>query len=307
MREREIVAIGLGLVAIGMPASAETLRVVGVYPAHNGDAAVVQSIGVEKFGGIDGPALSIKVADALGNATIDGDPYFRVAPASVMRDADAVLSGSVATEVDFYRTSPKEVETCVKRDDKDKCLEKRKKKVPCEQMTLSVRPTLRLYSFDGALIHSDDAGSQRQMRTCADESEPAIDSMVDEMLNETAGQLRFALAPQQRAEDIRVLESRKGMAKEPARAFRDAIRMTKSDENMACDAFAALEPTVGEHVSLLFNIGLCAEAAGDFERAQDYYRRAIQADPSKSNAGDGLQRIRARQEAEEQLAAHYGY
>ena len=306
MRTLKMVVFGLGLGALAMPVSAETLRVVGVYPAHNGDAAEVQSIGIEQFGGIDGPTLSIKAADALRSASIDGEPYFRVAPASVMRDGDAVLSGSVATDVNVYRASPKEVETCVNRDDKNKCLEKRKEKVPCEQLTLSVRPTIRLYSYDGALIHDDDAESQRQVRYCADESEPAIDPMVDEGLDEIAARLRYALAPQQRAEDIRVLETRKGMEKEPGRAFRDAIAMTKRDEEMACDAFAALEPTIGEHVSLLFNIGLCAEAGGDLDRAQEYYRRAIKADPSKSNAGEGLDRIRARQEAERQLAIHYG-
>lgn len=305
MRKLTYLMVGLGLMAGAASASAETLRVVGVYPAENDRAAELQSIGIRQFGGMDGPALSIKVADALRDAVIEGEPYFRVAPARVMRDADAVLSGAVTTDVDVRRSTAKEVNKCVKRDDKNKCIERRKERIPCEQMTVSVRPTLRLESFDGGLIHTDDQSVVRQVRYCADQNEPSAEPMVDEALNEIAGRLRYSLAPQQRVDDIRVLESRSGMAKGPGRSFRDAIRMTKRDEGVACEAFASLEPTIGEHVSLLFNIGLCAEAQGDFDSASDYYRRAIQADPSKSHPGEGLERIRQRMQAEQQLEIHY--
>lgn len=295
-----------GALAFGTPAMAETLQIHGVYPAGNGDAAEISSIGVREFGGIDGPMLSIKVADALRNATIDGQSYFNIGPASLLRGADAVLSGSVSTDVDIRRATAKEVTKCVKRDDKNKCIERRKVQVRCQQMHLSARPTLRLVSANGRLIHSDNEPVSRQLRFCADQARPSVDPMVEELLNEIATRLRFALAPQQRVEDVRVLETRKGMDKGPGNDFRDAIRMTKSDEGVACDAFVGLEPTIGEHVSLLFNIGLCAEARGDFDTASDYYRRAIQADPSKSYAGEGLERIRQRIRAEQQLEVHYG-
>ena len=306
MRNGKIIAgLTACILAAGSPAAAETLQVHGIYPAGNDRAAEMSSIGVQQFGGIDGPTLSIMVADALRDATIDGQSYFDVAPASVMRNADAVLSGSVSSDVDTRRATAKEVTRCVRRDDKNKCLERRKVRVPCEQMYLSVRPTLRLVSSDGALIHSDDDAVTRQMRYCRDESQPSVDSMVEEALGEIAGRLRLSLAPRQWVEDIRILETRRGMERDASSAFRDAIRMTKQDEGMACDAFAALEPSVGDHVSLMFNLGLCAEAREELDLADEYYRRAIQADPSKSNAGDGLDRIRQRRHAERQLEIHY--
>ena len=300
-----LVATAAGL-AFCAPANAETLKIHGIYPAENSGAAPLSSIAVQQFGGIDGPALSIKISDALRDARIDGQSYFSVGPASVMRGADAVMTGTVSTDVRTSRSGSKEVSRCVKRDDKRNCVERRKVKVRCEQLNLSVRPTLRLIGPEGDMIHSENAQSTRQVRFCEGERQPSIEPLVEQSLDEIAQRVRFSLAPQQRVENIRILESRSGMARADSRAFKDAIRMTKSDEGVACDAFAALEPSVGEHVSLLFNLGLCAEARGDFTDAGDYYRRAIASDPSKSHAGDGLARLRQRERAEEQLAEHYG-
>lgn len=297
------IGLVLGLAAATLPnvAAAETITVEGIYPAGNTDAALYEVIAIERFGGADGSALSTRISDRLRSVRIDGAPWVRVVSGSIGSEADAALSGFVSTNVRETQSYDKEVETCVARDAKRKCVEKRKEKVPCVSVEVRVSPSLRLVDRDGRLIHSDDADVTRSFRACADEREPSVDPLIDQALDQIADRMRNALAPQYRREGIRVMETRKGMEKDAGRAFRDAIRQTKKDEQGACESFASLEPAVGDHPSLLFNIGLCAEAAGDFETAVRYYDRTLALDSGSSYANDGLRRIGQRRLADDQL------
>ncbi|WP_284125066.1 tetratricopeptide repeat protein [Parerythrobacter aestuarii] len=280
---------------------AETLMVTGIYPAGNDRAAALDSIAVEQFGGVDGGTLSIKIEDRLRGAIVDGDPWFTIYAASLSSDAEAALRGAVTTRVDVEDSYDKTVEDCIKRDAKKKCVEKRKRKIRCHKLVVRVDPTLRLVGRNGDLIDTDESSATREQRFCMDERRPDSEPLVEAALDEVADRLRYALAPVQRSEGIRVLESRKGMPKAAGGEFRDAIRQTKSDELGACASFAALEPAIGEHESLLFNIGLCAEAAGDFDAAEGYYRRAIAVDGSSAYASLGLARIDERLRAFDQM------
>lgn len=299
-------AIGGFAMVLAAQASAETIRIDATYPAPNDRAAMLESIAIERFGGEDGPALSILIGDRLRDARIDGAPYFRVLPASLANDADAALRGTVSVRVDVSSSSDKEVSRCVKRDDNRNCVERRKEKIPCELASVSVRPTLRLIGIDGDLIHSDGTAASRQVRYCADQDQPSLDPLVNEALREIADRMRADLAPTQRSDLFRIMESRKRMDRQAAKAFRAAVKLTKRDVAGACNAFEDLEGVIGDQVSLLFNIGLCAEFEEDFARARNYYQRSLDVDASKGYAAQGLYRLERRKRAGQQLEARFG-
>jgi tetratricopeptide (TPR) repeat protein len=144
-------------------------------------------------------------------------------------------------------------------------------------------------------------------RYCEDDrTPPAVDSMVEELAGRFALAVRRDIAPEYRAEDIRILESRDGITKEDREAFKTAIRLTKTDVPGACDAFAALEATNPADVSVLFNIGLCHESAGDLDQAEARYRTVLGLKRGKFEAQAGLDRIASRLRAERQMALHVG-
>ena len=299
-------AVSAAAMLAAVPVSAETLRVNGIYPAGNDSAVLLDSIAIEPFGGEDGGSLSIRVEDALRAAQVDGEAWFRILPGSLSTDAEAALRGTVVTRIDRESAGDKEVKRCVERDEKRKCVREIKNRVPCMRTVVRVSPSLRLIDREGALMHADDSTVERSERFCADDNRPDSEAMVDSAIDEIASRVRYELAPTQRSEAIRVLESRKGMDKALGRQFRDAIRQTKVDEPGACESFAALEPGIGAHESLLFNMGLCAEAAGDLDTAETYYNRAIALDGSSSHAEAGLRRIGDRRVALRQLSEKYG-
>lgn len=305
---KAIIAGGMCLSAL--PLHAETLSVNGIYPAGNDAAAELNTIAVEPFGGVDGPTLSLELEDRLRNVSIEGEPYFQILPSSLAASADnevdAVLRGTVTTLTSNERSYPRKDKKCVARNEKKKCIERVEVEIPCRVLSVYVEPRLRLIGIEGELIHSENPSLEQEERYCRGDDKPIPDLIVEKALSDFVRSIRFEFAPVQRTEGIRLLEARNGMNGEPRKAFRDAIKLTKSDPLQACLNFKALQEPIGEHVSLLYNLGLCAESDGDFDTASSFYDRALVADPKKSVAQDGLNRIAARARADQQIAAHYG-
>lgn len=287
-------------------ANAETLPVRGVYPAMNDEAAALGTIAVEAFGGVDGQAIGIAAGDMLRAVRVEGEPWFRIVPASARMDADAVLQGTANAESWRRDSGTREVERCVERDENRECIREEKRQIPCWDAVVRLEPRIRLVAADGRLIHAIDEGREVSRRFCRDEDPPSRANMISELVDGIAGQLRFDLAPMDRLEDVRVMESRKGLQGDDRDAFRDAVRLTKSDRAAACAAWGALEPANPENVSVLFNLGLCAESAGELGQAESYYRHALMSDSRAEYPTHGISRIEARYRAESQMDAHYG-
>lgn len=287
-------------VAVG----AETLPVEGVYPAGIDDAAALQVIAVEPFGGVDGQQLGIAIADRLRAAAVHGAPYFRIVPGGLASEAEAVLQGTATAEITRREAGTREEETCTERDEDRKCVKKVKEKVPCWNIVARLNPAIRLIGLDGDLLYAVDQAEEQSQRYCRGEERPSGERLVDQIVARVAGRVRGDLAPVQRLEQFRVLESRRGLAGDDSRAFREAVRLTKTDQAGACDAWRALEPSNPDHISVVFNLGLCAESRDELDQAEEYYRRTLSAEGDSSYAQQGLQRIDERRRAERQLAAH---
>jgi hypothetical protein len=285
-------------------AGAETLAVGGVYPAANDAAAELRIIAIEPFGGADGQTVGLFVGDRLRGVQIDGEPYFRVVPAGGAARAEAVLQGSAAAELSRRDAEPREKEVCVERNDKDKCVRKEKRKIPCWDAVARLVPTIRLVGRNGGRLYALDEPQEQARRYCRGEERPSGETLVRNLAARTADRVRADLAPVERSEEFRVMESRKGLAEGDDDAFKEAVRLSKRDRAAACSAWAALEPRNPDHASLLFNLGLCAESGARLEEASAYYRRAVSAGGDVPYAQEGLDRLADRARAEAQLKAH---
>jgi hypothetical protein len=297
-----VFAAGAALCAAS--AGAETLPVSGVYPAESDAAAALQTIVIEPFGGTDGQAIGILIGDRLREVQIAGRPYFRIVPGGAGGRAEAVLQGTATAELSRRDADPREKEVCVERDDKDKCVRKEKQKTPCWDVVARLVPAVRLIGRDGRRLYALDEPEEQAQRYCRGEDRPSGEGLVRALAARVANRVRAALAPVERAEEFRVMESRKGLAKADEGAFKEAVRLTKRDRAAACSAWAALEPGNPDHASLLFNLGLCAESAARLDEAEAYYNRALATDRNASYARDGLNRLADRARADAQLKAH---
>lgn len=310
----------LGAVAV----RAETLPVEGIYAAETDAPSRAETIAIAGFAGRGGERVAFAIDSALRAARIDGRPWFQVTfsdpafgesyrydrdadPAARRGGADAVMRGIAEAEWRDVDSGTKQVEECVTKDDRGKCTQKKKIDIPCRARNLSLRPEVRMVARSGDLLYARSDTLPLSRRFCKDEGgPPSVDSMIEELAAQFAASVRLDVAPVFRSEDIRLLESRSGMPKTDHAAFREALRLTKSDVAAACDAFAALEPTNPASVTVLFNIGLCHESRDELEAAAQSYETVLTIAPRKVEPTEGLARIASRLRAERQMALRAG-
>lgn len=302
-------ALGLCLaVSLAAPLAAETLPVKGLHGARADIPAEIEIIAVEPFDGAWGYELREALSDIL-SAPVDGyAPFFQVVPDSLAATGDyrpdAALRGMAHAWVADQPTSPRIRRECAERDAKDKCVRRREIYIPCREMRVGYDARATLIGRDGERLYDGADHLQAQRSYCLDDYiEPDPDAMIEELAQRHAASLVGEFAPRRIASTPRLLEQRKGLSKRDRRAFKRALKLTKSDPAAACQAFTSLEPGNPDHVSIVFNIGLCHESAGQLAEAERYYHRAIDVEPGKGYPYDGLARIASHRRGAAQLAA----
>jgi hypothetical protein len=320
----KIVLSGISAVLGSGAVQAETLPVAGIYAAETDAPSQAQTIALSSFDGRWGERVAFAIEDALRGAVIEGRPYYAVSyagpsgegsfrydrsadPVAGRGAADAVMRGIADADVRNVEDGTKDVEECARRDDRDKCIEKKAVTYLCRLRTVELRPEVRLVAREGDLLYAKGDTLIASQRFCEDEGRPPpIETVVQDLAYGFAAGVRTDLAPSYRSEGIRILESRDGIAKSDHNAFRAAVRLTKTDPDAACRAFAALEPGNPGDISILFNLGLCHESKGELEEAAQQYEIVLGAKRGKIEAEEGLRRIASRRRAQQQLAIHDG-
>lgn len=300
---------------------AETIPVRGVYAPRADVPADVQLIEVERFRGDLGQDVELALTDVLGSVRIRGGAWFDLVTSRALQTSvvevegndgtvstsqlapDAVLRGTVRSEVIERRVDDKIERECIRRDDEDKCVERRQIRIECNELRVRVDPRILLMSASGEQLYSYNFSRTEAERFCADENDvPSVLDMANGLVDQIVGDVRADLAPRERLQNIRVMERRRDLRREDRNPFRDAVRATNESIEAACSGFEALEAANPAHVSVLFNIGLCYESGGELISAEEYYSRALAIDPDRDYPREGMSRIRSRKLGEALLA-----
>lgn len=293
-------AAGIAVLA-AVPAAAETLPIAGSTPAARANVNDLFRIAVDRFEGEDGPELTQGVEAALGSARFAGRPYFRMIAIEAGAPFDAVVSGTVRTSVSENRVKEKR-KRCVEEDPKDKkkCLKKVEVDIRCLRRVVTVSTTVRLAAMaDGAIRYSRPLSSRDEQTLCPDRDGGAtVDDFVAAALRDQVALIRRDLVPAEYQADVRVDESRKGMAKAMHEPFKAAIRQTKTDPAGACESWRAMARDAAPTGALAFNIGLCAEMEGDWRTAADWYGQAQRLGTRGGAVQEAQRRVAATMAAE---------
>lgn len=297
-------------ITFAMPAQAETLAIDGVYAANTDGAAGVRAITFERFGGLEGERLERAIATALDNAHLHGEPVFAITPADFAPASDdiggATMRGYAGSHAIDVEDGVVERSRCIRKEKNDKgekiCAEEVIDIYECRRLHVSFQPDVALMAGDGYLYQQSDTISTSR-RYCADQSGvPSVDALLDSMISRFAHRVRLDLAPVQRFNRIRIFESRKGLKGKDRKAFKRAIRLTKSDPIGACLQFEDVAARNPFQRSVLYNLALCHEAEGRLGEAADVYHQLVRTH-DKGQFRSGMARVNSRLLAEEQLAA----
>lgn len=273
--KHRFVAIGAVIAAVTSGAAhAENLTISAMNPAKNSAAASVSSVMVERFDGPDGTELSFAIEKALRSAKIDGRPYFQMTADSSW--SEAVISGTARVSVDEFDQYQARTK-CVELDANDQCIKSKEIKVLCTNKVMSLTSAIRLTTTDdGSIIYSSNKGDQKEIIFCPDvKATLTTESQIQSMIDDAARSVRRDLAPRQYDYKVALQERRKGLPSQYSKAFKAAVKLSRSNQTASCAAFNDLYVAAPEARSVIYNAAICAERAGDFDRAIELFTKGI--------------------------------
>lgn len=285
-------------------AQAEVLEVTGEFPANNREASFLESVSVDRFGGSDGAALQIAIERALG-----GSQFELLGGRAGRETAEGSISGSINSGVDESSFTKKEKQ-CVSKDDKGKCLKEEQVEVRCKRRIIDVKADIRIVrNTDGRILYSQPKPFREEVEWCRGGNPGrTTEDVIEGAIRDIAGSVRGDLVPHVDTYKIRVREGTKGLSKEAATRFKDLVKLTKRDAGGACRGWEAMQAEAAGHPSLVFNLGLCAEQRGEYEKAVALYQDAIRAGANEGREGAerATRLIAGREDAQERAKRRRG-
>lgn len=285
-------------------ADAEVLEITGEFPAAQREASFLTSITVDRFGGEDGPSLQIALERALGGSQID-----LLGGRAGQHRAEGAMSGAVSTSVDEQPYKRKD-KRCVEKNDKGKCIKEEQFEVRCRRRAIRVNADIRIArNTDGRIVYSMPKAFAEEVSWCEKQSPSrTAEETIRAAIGAIAGDVRSDLVPRIDTYRVRVRESVKGLPKEAGERFKALVKLTKRDAKGACDGWRAMRREAPANPSILFNLGLCAEQAGDYPDGMTLYQDAVHAGASEGREGVNrvAQLIAGREDARERARRRAG-
>ncbi|MES2095950.1 MAG: hypothetical protein V4459_04265 [Pseudomonadota bacterium] len=259
------ILILLTLAGAGLAGSAlaENVQMTGKFPAAVREANLLEAIAVDRFDGRDGRQVETALEQAIG---VPGGP------------PDGALSGGVTTGVEENRYQGSE-ERCVEWQDGDpkkSCTKRAQFPVRCTRRVVSVTVSLRLLrTADTLSIWADNRPGRDETSWCEGQYPPrTVEDSVSNLIRDIATKVRYDVRPYTQTYKVAFRESRDGMPKDLGKQFKLVVKQSQRDPVGACQGWTALNVQLPNNPSILYDLAVCAEFAGDYRAAMDGYRAA---------------------------------
>ena len=282
-------------------------------PAEYHQASLTKTVAVLPFSGTGGREITSEAEGLLGSISIDGKNYFtlvdRNAIDKVLREMKLDQSGMVdqgtaaklgkligaqgiyTGTVTQYNSSEghyKEERTeCSQRkqecDDEGNCREGecikwRKYNVNCTKRSGYFAFTPKLIEVQtGKIIYSRNINGSAQSSGCEDTQPPKSGAeLIGQSIEMAKAAFRKDVAPYYIVREIKLMGSTKGIDSSQAKdKLKQGINFAKKQRlDAACELWGEACTLAPNSVSLIYNLGVCAESRGDAAAALSLYKQA---------------------------------
>lgn len=284
-----------------MPAFAESVSLTGRFPAEYPEVSFLRRLAVDRIAGRDGAQLQLALERALASVSVDGVPFFSI---SAGGNVDGIVSGVASTSIDNSEVD-RERDRCAEKASDGKCTRHETIVIKCRQRVIDMTIDLRIVrTRDDKIVYSQGRPQRTETVFCPGDtgSQPSTEQVVRDAISAAAAATAREIAPYTAGYSLRFYESRDRMPKEIGQRFKIAMKQTKGDLPGACSEFAAIDRDFPDHFAVVYDLGICAEARGEFEAASALYQRAAAIRPrDRADFDQGIDRtarlIRAKQDA----------
>ena len=334
-------AVALAIVVAGCAAPAKISSEMRM-PAKSPDAARLRTIAVMPFESKGQQDVTPEIEALLASIQIEGRPYFTVVERSRLNEAlkelrlgesgaiDAATAAKLGqmiaangiylgavTRDDFTQQRYTEnrrvcTEYTQVRDKKGNlvqgaCANYVNQTVNCSRRSANFEFVPKLVSVStGTIIYSRSISGAAEDSSCEDQNRPgeAAGDLRRQARAIAVGSFRADVAPYSQQVEITFMTSNEGIVAQPAKDRFEASMAFAREKRLdrACEMWTELLQVEKSSPSLTFNVGVCAEVAGNLAAALSLYSTADrQTSKPDKIIGEGLVRIRARQAAERKL------
>lgn len=314
---RKVLIVWLAVCAgLVLSACATTVDISARFPPRYAETANIRNIAVADFDGYGGREFQSALQAELFSATFDGRPYFNVvatggpsnpsAAAGYGRSvgAQGVILSTVGT--DFNTSSYQGSESRCVRWEGDKCKEYKSFPIPCWRRNVDLIVTPSLVSVaSGRVVYSAQKRASRNTSWCGNESPSTGDlAMVTDAQRDILGDIRRDIAPYNTTLSATLKTKSVGLSDALKPQFTAAAKAASSgDMGSACQAWTSINAAQPGNLDTVYDLGVCAESAGDYGKALTLYRQAQRLALAPDNAvNESLARAQNLADAKAALA-----
>jgi tetratricopeptide (TPR) repeat protein len=280
-------------------------------PAGSADAARIRSVAVLPFDGDYNRELTTDIEGLLTGIRLGDTPYFNVVERKaldmVLKEIrlsqsgivnkeqglrlgkllgiKAYYTGTVTSPVyhqNYYQESRSQ---CVEEDSKKgflgirKCKRSVETKISCNKAEAVYSFTPKLIEIEsGRILYSESIKGVATANSCSDQETPApSESQLKRAAKEKAlAAFRKDVAPSFATIDIPLMDSTDTISNDQAkRKLLQGLEFAKGNRlDRACELWQEANELGAPSPSILYNLGVCAETTGNFQRAGELYRKA---------------------------------
>lgn len=285
------------------PAYAETVTLHARQPATYVEASVLRQIVVTPIEGNGGPSLTAALRQQFMTAGPDNRPYFAVV-SNARGSGIGILSGDV-TLISNQSSFTDQRSRCVESAGFLKCRRSETYTVRCAERTDSAVLNLRIVrASDRAVVYATTKTYPDSHRWCEGSAgPPPIEAEWAQVGAQVAAQVFNDVAPHTTSYRVRLLETTKGLSRAASTAFKAAVLVSPRDMAASCAQWNALAAERAQSPALEFDLGLCAEQAGNLAEAEASFARALLLLPGNKTIAEGSVRVRGLAVAQATAAA----
>ncbi|MEW8561619.1 MAG: hypothetical protein DBP03_09805 [gamma proteobacterium symbiont of Ctena orbiculata] len=266
------------------------------FPAAYPDATALKRISVLGFKGSDGIGFADQLTAELKAANLDGQLIFAVMSKDMIKgrtgDIKTAMSHGRALGVQgvYYgqvdklnivsRNWKQERTKCLEYKNFFKCKKSKKIKVTCHEQlaTYTAQPKL-VNVLTGDIVYTESISSSSKNQYCSDSGRKYSKAEFNALLRkDVAAKVRRRVAPFNGVFNVQLKNDTKGLAGQDKDKFSSGLSFSDAGQmDRACaiwQELSALSRESNNNISLVYNLGVCAEVVADYDRALELYSKA---------------------------------
>ncbi|MEW8506697.1 MAG: hypothetical protein AB2598_08310 [Candidatus Thiodiazotropha sp.] len=290
------IILGITVILISGCISTKQVAVKARFPAAFPDAAALNKISVLGFKGSDGSGFADQLTAELKSANLDGQLIFSVMSKDVIKGGrgdlkTAMRHGKALGVQGVYYGQVERINIANKhwQQERSKCLEykgflkckkSKKYKVTCyEQLaTYTAQPKL-VNVLTGNIVYTESISSTTKNRYCTDSGRKFNRSEFAALLRkDVAAKVRRRVAPFNGVFNVQLKNDTDELVGDAKDKFSSGLSFSDAGQmDRACaiwQELSALDQESNNSVSLIYNLGVCAELVADYDRALELYSKA---------------------------------